>query len=68
MFIHGRLDLGGPLANAWRLSRAWPGSELVVIEGAGHTGGPATTSAILAALERFGKAATDGGGSTKSNV
>ncbi|WP_426512187.1 prolyl aminopeptidase [Dactylosporangium sp. McL0621] len=51
VLIHGRLDLGGPLENAWRLSRAWPGSELVVV-GDGHTGGPATAAAIRAALNR----------------
>lgn len=37
--VHGRLDLSGPLRGPWRLHRAWPGSELVVIEGEGH-GGP----------------------------
>ncbi|GAA3265138.1 prolyl aminopeptidase [Dactylosporangium vinaceum] len=71
VLIHGRLDLGGPLDNAWKLARAWPGSELVVIEGAGHTGGPATTAAVLAALDRFArlpKTASEREGSTKDNV
>ena len=36
MLIHGRLDLGGPLEIAWQLHRAWPGSELVVLDGSGH--------------------------------
>lgn len=36
VLVHGRLDVGGPLLSAWQLSRAWPGSELVVVEGAGH--------------------------------
>ena len=36
--IHGRLDVSGPLVTAWRLHRAWPGSELVVDEGEGHGG------------------------------
>ncbi len=35
--VAGRLDLGGPPLSAWELHRAWPGSELVVLEGAGHT-------------------------------
>jgi proline iminopeptidase len=37
VLIHGRLDLGGPLQSAWELARAWPGSELVVLDAAGHT-------------------------------
>jgi proline iminopeptidase len=53
VLIHGRLDLGGPLRMAWDLARAWPGSELVVIGEAGHTGSPATTAAIVAALDRL---------------
>jgi len=36
VLIHGRLDLGGPLEIAWQLHRAWPGSELVVLDGSGH--------------------------------
>lgn len=39
VLIHGRLDLGGPLLGAFELARAWPGSELVVVDGAGHTSG-----------------------------
>ncbi len=37
VLIHGRLDLGGPLVTAWELARAWPGSELVVVDTSGHT-------------------------------
>lgn len=37
VLVHGRLDIGAPLHAAWALSRAWPGSELVVLEGSGHT-------------------------------
>jgi proline iminopeptidase len=37
VLIHGRLDLGGPLDAAWQLHRAWPGSELTIIDTAGHT-------------------------------
>ncbi len=36
--IHGRLDLSGPLDCAWRLHHAWPDSELIIVDGAGHTG------------------------------
>jgi proline iminopeptidase len=50
--VHGRLDLSGPLDAPWRIHRAWPGSELVVIDAEGH-GGPAmvdTCRRILANL------------------
>ncbi|HEX5499743.1 MAG TPA: prolyl aminopeptidase, partial [Thermomicrobiales bacterium] len=30
VLIHGRLDVSSPLAKAWSLHRAWPGSELIV--------------------------------------
>ena len=36
--IHGKLDVSGPLAIAWRLHRTWPGSRLAVIDGEGHGG------------------------------
>jgi proline iminopeptidase len=54
ILIHGRLDLSTPLSAAWELSQAWPGSELVVVEGAGHNAGtPGMRESILAATERF---------------
>lgn len=37
--IHGRRDVSGPVLTAWELYRAWPGSELIVVEEEGH-GGP----------------------------
>jgi hypothetical protein len=36
--IHGRLDLGSPVATAWELVHAWPGAGLVVVRDSGHTG------------------------------
>lgn len=36
--IHGRLDVSSPLDSAWRIQRAWPGSELIVVEDEGHGG------------------------------
>lgn len=36
--VHGRRDVSSPLVTAWQLHRAWPGSRLVVDEGAGHGG------------------------------
>ena len=54
--IQGRLDLGGPLVTAWELSQAWPGAELQVIGGAGHSTGDAGMSeAITAALDRIAR-------------
>ncbi len=37
VLIHGRLDLGAPLRRAWQLAQAWPDSELVILDTAGHT-------------------------------
>ncbi len=36
VLIHGRLDLGGPLLTAWELAQAWPSSELIILDNAGH--------------------------------
>jgi len=56
VLIHGRLDLGSPIDTAWELSRAWPGSELVIVHDAGHeTRTPAMRENILAALDRFAR-------------
>lgn len=38
VLIHGRLDVSSPLETAWKLHKAWPASELVVIESDGHGG------------------------------
>jgi proline iminopeptidase len=37
--IHGRRDVSGPSVVAWRLHRAWPDSELIIVEDEGHGGG-----------------------------
>ncbi|MGP9537577.1 alpha/beta fold hydrolase [Brachybacterium sp. AOP43-C2-M15] len=39
VLIHGRRDVSGPALTAWELHRAWPGSELIMVEEEGH-GGP----------------------------
>lgn len=36
--VHGRLDVSSPLDAPWRIHEAWPGSELVVVDGEGHGG------------------------------
>jgi proline iminopeptidase len=50
VLIHGRDDLSSPLAVPVELARAWPGSELVVVDREGHRGGTRTEAAIVAAL------------------
>ena len=56
ILIHGRLDIGGPLVTPWRLQQNWPGSELVVVEEAGHDAGdPGMRQSIVAAMERFAR-------------
>jgi proline iminopeptidase len=53
VLVHGKLDLGSPLRTAWELHRAWRGSELVVVDDAGHTGSDAMRAAVVAAVERW---------------
>jgi proline iminopeptidase len=54
VLIHGRLDLCAPLATAWRLAQHWPGSELIVVDQAGHDAGhPGIADYIVAATDRF---------------
>ena len=56
ILVHGRLDLGAPLVTAWQLSRAWPGSELIIVADAGHSpGDPGMNEALIAATNRFGQ-------------
>lgn len=49
--IHGRFDVSSPLETAWRLSKAWKGSRLHVLDDAGHGGG-SLTGAIAGAMRR----------------
>jgi proline iminopeptidase len=50
VLVHGRLDISGPPDVAWRLHRAWPGSELVLLDDTGHGG---TRAAVRAATDRL---------------
>ncbi len=52
VLVHGRADLSSPLDVPWELHRRWPGSELVIVEGAGH-GGPSLREALRAATDRM---------------
>lgn len=55
ILIHGRLDLCNPLITPWRLAQSWPGSELVIVDEAGHDAGHSGMSErIVAATDRFG--------------
>ena len=54
VLIHGRMDLCNPLLTPWRLAQHWPGSELIVVDRAGHDAGhPAIADHIVAATDRF---------------
>jgi proline iminopeptidase len=54
VIVHGRYDAICPLRNAWRLHRAWPEAELVVVEAAGHSANePAIAAALCRATDRF---------------
>jgi proline iminopeptidase len=49
VIVHGRYDVVCPLKSAWELHRAWPKSELKIIQDAGHS---ATEPGIVDALVR----------------
>jgi proline iminopeptidase len=52
--VHGRYDVICPLRNAWRLHRAWPEAELVIVEAAGHSANePGISAALRRATDRF---------------
>jgi proline iminopeptidase len=53
VLVLGSLDLQGPLVTAWELANAWPGAELVVVKGAGHTRHAELGEAVRAATDRF---------------
>jgi proline iminopeptidase len=52
ILVNGHFDFQAPIGNAWLLHQAWPGTELVIVEDAGH-GGPGLTPALVAATDRF---------------
>lgn len=58
VLIHGRRDVSGPAITAWELHRAWPASELVIVEEEGH-GGPMMAAhwhrAMLELAARLGR-------------
>jgi proline iminopeptidase len=53
LIIQGTLDLINLVGTPWLLATAWPGSQLVLIDDAGHGGSDAVTSAIVTATDIF---------------
>ena len=54
VLVQGRFDFQSPLGSAWAVHRAWPNSELVVVDDAGHdAGAPGIEHAIVRATDRF---------------
>ena len=52
--VQGRYHVVCPARSAWDLQRAWPESELVIVEDAGHSAfEPGIRSALLDATDRF---------------
>ncbi|MDG0815817.1 prolyl aminopeptidase [Bdellovibrio svalbardensis] len=52
VLIHGKLDVSSPLEIAWRLHKAWPGSELVILQNEGH-GGSGMVEAVTKAVAKM---------------
>jgi proline iminopeptidase len=58
VLIHGRLDVSSPPDVAWELARRWPGSELVLMDNAGHGAGePGVAGRLVEAADRFARGA-----------
>lgn len=51
ILIQGRFDVSGPPDIAWNLARAWPDTEFVLLDEAGH--GSGMTETLIAATDRF---------------
>lgn len=52
VLVTGRRDISSPADTAWLLHRAWPGSELHIVEGDGH-GGDSMRNITTAAIDRL---------------
>lgn len=54
ILVNGRFDFQAPIGNAWDLSRAWPGAELVIVDDAGHAANsPGITQELIRATDQF---------------
>jgi proline iminopeptidase len=57
VIVQGRYDLCTPPATAWDLHRAWPGSDLQLVNDAGHSlDEPGMVHRIIEATDRFARA------------
>ena len=57
VIVQGSLDLGNLLGTPWELAQAWPGSDLRIVDDAGHNfGDPGIQEALVAATDRFSRA------------
>jgi proline iminopeptidase len=52
VLIHGRYDVSSPMETAWQLHKRWDGSDLQIVEDAGHGLG-SLPERVIAALNRF---------------
>ncbi|WP_446046064.1 prolyl aminopeptidase [Streptomyces olivaceus] len=55
--VQGSLDFGNLLGIVWRLHHAWPDSELVLVDEAGHDAGAVGDEALVAATDRYARGA-----------
>ena len=54
VIVQGRYDVVTPMKTAWELHHQWPGSELVVVDDAGHAASePGIIAELVAATDRF---------------
>lgn len=54
VIVHGRYDIPTPVRSAWELHKRWPGSELHIVEGAGHAfSEPGILHQLIVATDRF---------------
>lgn len=54
VIVHGRYDMPCPATNAYRLHKAWPGSQLHIVEGAGHAySEPGILDRLIRATDEF---------------
>ncbi|MEU4343219.1 prolyl aminopeptidase [Nocardia sp. NPDC023852] len=57
VIVQGRHDIVCPAVSAWDLHRAWPGSELRIVDDAGHAANePGIAHHLVEATDRFAKA------------
>ncbi|ATL26955.1 prolyl aminopeptidase [Streptomyces formicae] len=54
VMVQGSLDFGNLLGTSWRLQRAWSGSELILVDDAGHNAGArGVAEELVSATDRF---------------